>query len=398
MTPSTEAALPLHGVRVLDLSRIYSGPYCTFLMAMAGAEVIKIEVPAGEHLRKRDATVGGTLPFPMLNANKYSVTLDIKTPRGRDILLALAARVDVLVENFRPDVMDHLGLGRSKLREVNPRLIVASISGFGSGDGPYRNHTAMDLTIQALSGIMDSTGFAENPPVKAGPAVCDFNAGVHLYAAVVSALYHRERSGEALAPEVAMLDAAYPTLCSNLSTAMGGKAYAPRIGNRSATLCPYNVYPAADGYFAVICLNDQHWRGLLRAIERTDLDQPRFAAIADRLRNQDFIDAEIGATMAHRTRAQLAAALNVESVPCGPVQTLAEVIRDPHLHADGMLHDIDHPEFGPLTVTSSPLVYRDHPRAPYQHSQPLGAETARVLAEIGLDEGDLGRLREAHII
>lgn len=399
MTPSDVAALPLRGVRVLDLSRIYSGPYCTFLLAMAGAEVIKVETPDGEHLRKRNANTGAALPFPMLNANKRFMTLDIKTPRGRDIVRALVPRMDVLVENFRPDVMDQLGLGRKTLTEINPRLIFASINGFGR-EGPYRNDAAMDLTIQARSGIMDSTGFPDNPPVKAGPAICDFYAGVHLYGAIVSALLHRERTGEALAPEVAMLDAIYPSLCSNLAMAMADDDYVRRTGNRHGGLsqCPYNVYPAADGYFAIICINDRHWRGLLRALGREDLDQPRFATITDRVKHMDYIDAELAKATASKTRGDLAAALNVAGVPCGPVHSLTEVIHDPHLHANGMLREVDHPEFGPLTLSHSPLRFLDHPRTPYQPSQVLGAETASVLAEIGIGEADLAALRNDRII
>lgn len=399
MTPSDMAALPLRGVRVLDLSRIYSGPYCTFLLAMAGAEVIKVETPDGEHLRKRNANTGAALPFPMLNANKRFMTLDIKMPRGRDIVRALVPRMDVLVENFRPDVMDQLGLGRKTLTEINPRLIYASINGFGR-EGPYRNDAAMDLTIQARSGIMDSTGFPDNPPVKAGPAICDFYAGVHLYGAIVSALLHRERTGEALAPEVAMLDAIYPSLCSNLAMAMADGNYVRRTGNRHGGLsqCPYNVYPAADGYFAIICINDRHWRGLLRALGREDLDQPRFATISDRVKHMDYIDAELAKATASKTRGDLAVALNAAGVPCGPVHSLTEVIHDPHLHANGMLREIDHPEFGPLTLSHSPLRFLGHPRTPYQPSQVLGAETASVLAEIGIGEADLAALHNDRVI
>src|SRR5487761_2441916 len=158
---AADAALPLKGIRVLDLTRIYSGPYCTFLMGIAGAEVIKVEAPEGEHLRTRKARAGASLPFPMLNANKRHIPIDFKVPAGRDLVLRLARRADVLVENFRPGVMDELGLGRDVLREANPRLIYASTNGFGSS-GPYRNYAAMDLTIQAISGVMDSTGFADH--------------------------------------------------------------------------------------------------------------------------------------------------------------------------------------------------------------------------------------------
>ena len=386
-------------MRVLDLTRIYSGPYCTFLMGMAGAEIIKVEAPTGEHLRTRKARAGASLPFPMLNANKRHITIDIKTPKGRDLLLRLAERVDVLVENFRPGVMDKLGLGRDVLRETNPRLIYASTNGFGS-TGPYRNYAAMDLTIQAVSGVMDSTGFADHPPVKAGPAVGDFFAGVHLFGAIVSALFHRERTGEPLAPEVSMLEAVYPANCSSLGMVMGDAEFVRRTGNRHGGLnqCPYNVYPAADGHFAIICINDRHWQGLLKALDREDLNQSRFATIPDRVANMDYIDNELSRTTATLTRAGMTAKLNAAGVPCGPVQSLAEVIRDPQLHATGMLTELDHPEFGRLVLSHSALTFRDHPRAPYRPSGALGCDNKDVFGEIGLGDEDLASLQRAGII
>jgi CoA:oxalate CoA-transferase len=399
VTPASEAALPLKGIRVLDLTRIYSGPYCTFLMAMAGADVLKIESPDGEQMRHRPPGSGPLMQFPMLNANKRFLTLDFKRPEGREILLRLAERCDVLTENFRPGVMDKLGLGRDVLRKVNPRLIYASTNGF-SGAGPYRDYAAMDLTIQALSGVMASTGFPENGPVRAGPQVGDFFAGVHFYGAVVTALVHRERTGEALAPEVAMLDAVYPSLTSNLGALMSGKPVPPRTGNHYAGMssCPYNVYPAADGHFAIICVTERHWPLLLQALGREDLNQPQYATKAQRGVHMDEIDTELSKATATMTRAELTAKLNALGVPCGAVQTLPELVRDPHLRETGMLHDEDLPEFGKLTLAHSALTFRDHPRAPYRPAASLGADNADVFAEIGLGADDLARLKSAGVI
>ncbi len=206
---------PLDGVTVIDLSQIYNGPYATFMMAMAGAEVIKIEPPGGEHLRRRSAVGGAALPFAMLNGSKRSVVLDLKTEAGRDALLDLVAQADVVVENFAPGTMDRLEVGWARLQAVNPRLIYAASSGYGS-TGPNRDYPAMDLTVQAMSGIMSVTGFPDRPPVKAGPALCDFFAGTHLYGAIVTALYERERTGRGRRVEVAMQEAVYASLSSNL--------------------------------------------------------------------------------------------------------------------------------------------------------------------------------------
>src|SRR5215211_865077 len=211
---------PLHGIRVVDLTRVYSGPYCTFLLAMAGADVIKVEPPEGDSLRNRKGPGGAALPFAMLNANKRMVTLNLKEERGWLLLRSLMATADVLVENFRPGVMDRIGLGRDAVRAGFPRLIYASASGYGS-DGPYRDYPAMDLTVQAMSGVMSITGFPENAPVKSGAALCDFFGGVHLYGAIVTALLHRERTGEGSQVDVAMLEAVYPSLASSIGMTYG---------------------------------------------------------------------------------------------------------------------------------------------------------------------------------
>ncbi|HEY4773490.1 MAG TPA: CoA transferase, partial [Xanthobacteraceae bacterium] len=241
-------ALPLAGLLVIDLGQIYAGPYCTFLMAMAGADIVKVEPPrTGENLRGRSSH-GEPLPFVLLNRNKRAVSLNLKDPRGRDLLIALARRADVLVENFAPGVLDRLGCGWRVLQAANPRLVYGSSTGYGL-TGPKRDLLAMDLTVQAMSGVMSVTGFPEHPPVKAGPAFCDFAAGVHLFAGVLAALYERERTGLGRLVEVSMLEATLPTLSSNLAAwhASGGKA-PPRTGNHHGSLAeaPYNVYPAAD--------------------------------------------------------------------------------------------------------------------------------------------------------
>ena len=265
-------------------SQIYNGPYATFLMAQAGADVIKVEPKGGEHLRRRGVVGGASLPFAMLNANKRSVSLDLKNPQGRDLLIEMVKRADVLVENFAPGVTERLGLGVEAMHKINPRLVYAQSSGYGQ-EGLYRDYPAMDLTVQAMSGIMDITGFPEREPVKAGPALCDFFAGVHLYGGIVTALLDRERTGRGRTVEVAMLDAVYASLASTLGMSFGqGWQEAGRTGNRHGGLAesPYNVYPTSDGYMAIICVGEQHWKNLLDAMGRKDLlDDPRFQTSED---------------------------------------------------------------------------------------------------------------------
>ena len=254
------------GVRVLELGQIYNGPYCGLLLAQLGADVIKIEPPGGEHLRFRAHQPVESHEFVMLNSNKRSVVLDLKTDAGRQALLDLVETADVLIENFAPGTMERLAArARERLLERNPRLIVASGKGYGS-TGPYAHMSAMDITVQAMSGSAASTGEPDGPPTKAGAAFVDFSGGIHLFGAISAALFQRERTGLGQIVEVSMHDTIYPMLASSL----GGLHNDPerplpeRTGNRHSgmAVAPYNIYPASDGWLAIICISERHWRGV----------------------------------------------------------------------------------------------------------------------------------------
>lgn len=229
----------------------------------------------------------------MLNGNKQSVTVDPKRDGGRALLMRMLERADVLVENFAPGAMERLGLGPESVIRHNPRIVYASGSGYGS-DGPYRDFPAMDLTVQAMSGVMSVTGSPDGPPMKAGPAICDFFGGIHLYGAVVTALFQRERTGSGRIVEVSMMEAVYASLASNLGLFYGSDGKAPmRTGNRHGglSLCPYNVYPAADGHIAIICNHETHWLGLLRAMEQEPLAaDARLNGMKGRVAHMQFVD------------------------------------------------------------------------------------------------------------
>lgn len=388
--------LPLDGILILDLSQIYNGPYATYLLALAGATVIKVEPPGGEPLRRRGVVGGAALPFAMLNGCKETIVLDLKSEPGKDALRKLAAKADVLVENFAPGTMDRLGVGYDSLKALNPRLIYACSSGFGS-DGPYRDYPAMDLTIQAMSGVMSTTGFADRPPVKAGPALCDFFAGTHLYGAITTALYTRERTGVAHRVEVAMQDAVYASLASSLGMhwAMQGKADAPppRTGNRHGGLAesPYNVYPTSDGWIAIICVGDPHWRAMTKAMGQPALaEDARFLTLKLRVEHMEHVDAVVSDWTRRHTKEALFKLLMAHSVPCAPVRDLDEVVADPNMHARGALQRQQHPEFGPIVVQHSPLRFAGVPLRALEPSHGLGADTARVLAgRLGMTEGEV---------
>ncbi len=394
--------LPLSGTVVLDLSQIYNGPYATFMMAAAGAEVIKIEPPGGEHMRRRTVDKGPRLPYAMLNAGKRSLCLDLKTAAGRDILLRLAEGADVLVENFAPGVMDKLGLGQAAVRARNPRLVYASSSGYGA-DGPYRDYPAMDLTVQAMSGIMSVTGYPGEPPLKAGPALCDFNAGVHLYGAIVTALLQRARTGRGGAVEVSMLEASYFSLASNLGMiyAEPDRPYA-RTGNRHGglTLCPYNVYPARDGHIAIIVNHEEHWKSLLTAFGQEALiGDPRYSSIQKRASRMDEVDALVTSWTQPFARDELFARLVAHRVACAPVRELVEVMHDPHLHARGALRWVEHPEYGRIAAAASPLRFDGQALLPESPSVPLGADSRAILREkLALSDAELDSLSASAVI
>ena len=350
------ANLPLAGVVVLDFGQVYQGPYATMLMAKGGADVIKIEPPNGEPLRRR-APPGKSTTFPiaMLNGNKRAITLNLKHEQGRDLLFRMVEKADILLENFAPGVMDRLGVGYEVLSGINPHLVYASGTGFGLS-GPDRDTLAMDLTIQAMGGLISVTGFPDGPPLKSGPAVVDFLSGIHLYAATITALFERERTGRGRKVEVAMQEAAYATLTSQLEAFWQTGKVPPRTGNASHGRVPINVYPTNDGYVAMNLAVEEHWHSLLKAMGREDLrDDIRFNSPAARVRNRDETDALIAVWTQTLGKFEVFAIARRYRIPLAPVRDVGEVMHDPHMHERGFLEDIEHDEIGPLTVPNSPL-------------------------------------------
>ena len=391
---------PLAGVTVLDFGQVYQGPYASLLMAQAGADVIKIEPPQGEPLRRR-APPGKSTTFPiaMLNSNKRAITLNLKHERGRALLFRMAKKGDVLLENFAPGVMDRLGVGWSVLREINPRLIYASGSGYGLS-GPDRDNLAMDLTIQAVSGLIAATGFADGPPVKAGPAVVDFLSGIHLYAAVVTALFERAQTGKGRLVEVAMQEAAYATLTSSLEAYWQSGKVPPRTGNASHGRVPINVYPTNDGYIAMNLAVEEHWHSLLKAMGREDLrDDPRFNSPAARLAHRGETDALIAAWTKTLGKMEIFAAAKRHRIPLAPVRDVNEVMHDPGMHERGFLAEIEHDEIGRVTVPTSPLRFHGADPVPLVPSPKLGQHNAEIYGEwLGLSGAEIAELKNDGVI
>jgi CoA:oxalate CoA-transferase len=392
---------PLSGVTVIDFGQIFQGSYASVLMAKAGANVIKIEPPHGEPLRQR-APPGrkSTLPFAMLNANKRGITLNLKAPRGRELLFEMVRRADVVLENFGPGAMDTLGVGWSVLHEINPRLIYATGTGYGIS-GPDMGNLAMDLTVQAASGIMSVTGFPDRPPVRAGVTVADFMGGIHLYAGVVTALYERDRSGIGRLVETAMQETVYYTLAASLETFTRTGKVPPRAGNASGgNASPYGLYPLKDGYLAIHPGTEQHWRNILKAAGRQDLlDDPRFRTMHDRSRHLDAVNEIVSAWTSELTKEQAAAQARQFRIPCSPVRAVSEVMNDPHMHGRGLLEWVDHPDLGRVVLPTSPLRLHGIDVTPATPSPRIGQHNDEVYGGwLGLDADAIATLRADGVI
>ncbi|MEI6837294.1 MAG: CoA transferase [Alcaligenaceae bacterium] len=403
-TPKTARAnTPLAGITVIDLTQIYQGPYATFLMAKAGADVIKIEPLNGEPSRIRAKVSGGaSLPMAMLNTNKRGITLNLKSEKGRELFKKMVARADIVVENFAPGVMDRLGVGWSVLHEIKPRLIYGSGTGYGLS-GPDRDNLAMDVTIQAASGIMSVTGTPDGPPLRAGASIVDFLSGVHLYAGIMTALYERSQTGEGRLVEVSMQETAYPTLASNMGiTHKSVGVVPPRVGNRHGglALAPYNVYPAKDGYIAAVCVTEPHWLNMLAAMDREDLRaDPRFATNKLRVENISETDAEITKWTESLPRAELFALSKKHGFPSAPVRDLLEVMNDRHMHERGMLEWFDDKDLGRVVLPHTPLFIHGTDRVKTVASPDLGQHNQAVYSEwFGLTDADLEALRQEGVI
>lgn len=384
---------------VLELAHIYNGPYCGLMFAHLGAEVVKVEPLDGERLRSRAREATDPQEFIMLNSNKKSVALDLKSDAGREAFLGLVDAADVLIENYSPGALGRLGLAPDELLDRNPRLVIASSTGYGTS-GPYATMPAMDLTVQAMSGTIATTGFPDGPPVKAGPAFTDMSGGIHLFGAAMAALYERERTGRGRYVEVSMHDTIYPMLTSALSGLYNNpEADLPeRTGNRHSglSIAPYNVYPAADGWLAIISASEAHWTGVCRAlgVERL-LEDPRFGDRHRRADHMDELDAELGEATVKLTRDELVACLGEHRVPCAPVKELREVDQDPHLIARGMIRHVDHPKNGRVPTVGNPLrVSPDVGTQPISAAPSVGQDQAEVLGRLlGMSTEAAERLR-----
>jgi len=388
---------PLSGLRVLDLTRFLAGPYCTMLLADYGADVVKVESPEGREFR---APGGARDSYFFLSANrgKRSVALDLRRAEARALLLRMLPRFDVLVENFRPDVMERFGLSAESLTARFPRLVYCGISGFGP-DGPYRDRPGLDQIAQGMSGFMSLTGTEEVGPTRAGIAIADVLAGMFAAQGIQLALLERERSGRGQIVHTSLLEA----MIGVLSWGAGmyfetGRAPGP-AGQHHPLSSPYGRFAARDGYLNLAAASDTLWRRLVEALGREAwLSDPRFATPVARLSNRAALTQALEERFATADVAHWVETLNAAGVPCGPVLDLAQVFADPQVAARAMRVELPHPEIGTFQTTGMPVKLSRTPGAIERRPPLHGEHTDEVMREAGLDAGEIASLRGAGVL
>jgi len=395
------ATTPLAGVRVLDLTRVLAGPFCSMMLGDMGAEVIKVEEPGrGDDTRAWPPFAGGEATYFMsVNRNKQSLTLNLKAPEGREILKKLVARSDVVLENFRPGTMERLGLGYRALSRVNRRLVYGAISGFGES-GPEAGRAGYDLIVQGESGLMDLTGFPDGPPVKVGTSIADLVSGLMGAHGVTLALLARARTRRGQKVEVAMLDVMAALLTYQAGIYFATKQRPTRRGNQHPSIVPYEVFKARDAYLTIGAANDSLWQRCCAALGRPELARdPRFDTMARRVANRDVLVPLFNEIFAKRRAADWLRVLDEAGVPAGRIKTVEEVCTNGHLRAREMIVDLPHPSAGTVTVMGVPIKLHATPGAAATAPPTLGQHTTQILTRLlRLKRSEIERLRKAGVV
>jgi CoA:oxalate CoA-transferase len=391
--------MPLSGVKVLDLTRVLSGPFCTALLGDMGADVIKVEAPEGDSVRFQGAIKDGlSWYFAQFNRNKRSIRLDLRKQEAKAILARLIERSDVLVENFRPGVLARIGFDDARLAELRPSLVTCSINGFGS-TGPYKDRPAFDFIAQAMSGFMSVNGGPDDPPLRSGIPISDLVAG--LYAAFsIAACVHRARTtGQGQQAEVSLTNGLVSFLSYIATNAFATGTTPPRSGNDHPIAAPYGLFPTRDGQIAIAPADDAFFRRLADALDEPGLKtDPLYATQSARVANRPRINAIVGGKLAASTTAHWVETLNRAGVPCGPVNSVAEVFEDPQILQQEMVMDVEHPGYGLVRMLGFPVKLSQTPCQVRRPAPGLGQHSDEILAELGYDAAERAASRRDGVI
>jgi len=386
---------PLAGVKVLELAQIMAGPTCGLMLADLGADVIKVErVPGGDDTRRMDrpSVKGESASFMAMNRNKRGIALNLKLPAAQGALKRMAARADVVTENYRKGTMEKLGLGYEALRAVNPAIIYCSISGYGR-TGPYAEKGGYDLIAQGMSGLMGVTGEAGRAPVKSGGPVCDINAGLLGALGVVSAYVHRLKTGEGQLIDTSLFEAGIQQLYWQAAIHFATGEVPGPTGSAHILSAPYQAFRAADGWLNIGGANQAHWERMCRVLGARDwLEDPRFRSNADRMKNLDALVPLMNARLKDRQVDDLIKALEAEGVPCGRINSIADVATDPQALAREMVVELEHPRAGRTRALGLPIKLSRTPGKVSRPAPVLGQHTREVLEEFGFSRAEIDSL------
>ena len=375
---------PLHGLRVIDLTRVLAGPYCAMMLGDMGADVIKVEEPShGDDTRAWAPFRDGVSTFFLgLNRSKRSVGLDLKTPAGADALRALLAEADVLIENFRPGSLKKLGFDYESVRDACPQLVYCSITGYGQ-QGPKRTLPGYDAVIQGESGVMHVTGDRDGPPTRVGVAMTDYLAGLYAMNGILLALRDRDETGLGQHVDIALLDSMTSTLALPANVLFATGEELGREGNDHHSLTPYEALRVSDGLVMIAVGNQRLWRQFCTAIGQPELEtDPRFATNTERMRHRSALKSRLDALLGACTRDALIERLRAHAVPCGQVRSLAEALADPQLAARDMVIEIEHPQLGAIKVLGNPIKLSRTPAVIDRPPPALGQHTEEILADL----------------
>ncbi|WP_125152618.1 CaiB/BaiF CoA transferase family protein [Clostridium rectalis] len=395
-------AKALEGLKVLDLTHAYNGPFCTTLLADNGAEVIKIESLKGDQCRfwgPIDEKSGESGFYSFLNRNKKGVTLNLKTEKGRNIFLEMAKSADVVVENFRVGVMKNLGIDYETLKEINPKIIYASGSGFGQY-GPISNRPCYDIVAQSMGGMVNLTGFPETPPTKVGPSIADNVTGIYLCVGVLMALYNREKTGVGQSVDVAMLDTIFTLLENSIITTTLTGEIPERRGNIDPSIAPFDIYKVKDGYIAVGVGTDKLWAKFCKLIEKPELIMDsRFLTNDLRCKNYEpDLKTIISSWIKNKNKKELEEMFDEAGIPCGPVLNMKEAIEHPQIQAREMMVNVKHPTIGEMYFQGVPIKLSKTPGAVDAPSPTLGQHNEEVYSMFGINKHELTKLKEEGVI
>jgi crotonobetainyl-CoA:carnitine CoA-transferase CaiB-like acyl-CoA transferase len=394
-------ARALDGIRIIDFSKALAGPYCTMLLADMGAEVIKVEMPgSGDDSRGWGPPFieGEAAYFLSVNRNKKSITLNLKDPKAKEIALKIIEKADIVLESNRPGVMTKLGLDYETVKKINPEIIYCSISGFGQ-TGPYSKRPGFDQVIQGYGGIMGLTGEKGGGPLKVGIAVTDIATGMFAATGILTALYHRERTGQGQHVDASMLDGQVSWLTYQAGRYLASGNVPQRIGSAHPLIVPYQDFEASDGFINIAAGNDNLWKKFCTATDLNDIaDDPKFATNPKRVENRDEVVAIVSKKIKTKTMQEWLDILNDAGVPCGPIYTVDQIFKDPQVLAREMLVEVDHPKCGKIQVIGSPIKLSETPAEITTHPPMLGEHNSSILQEFGFSEEDITKLKEDKVI